>query len=285
MHLKPIPTTLFGGTGRSVTRVGLGGEGVLRTNDRSAEAAEVIRAALAAGIGYFDSARVYADSECYYGSIWGEDPAARRMVFQASKSAVRGKAGALSELDQTLKRLQTDYLDLWQIHDVRTPEDIAMIGGPGGALEAFVEAKASGRVRFIGVTGHREPEILTRAVEDWPVDAVMMPVNPVEGVLGGFLTSTLPAARKKGVAVIAMKVLGASHYLKPHFGLTAERLIRYALSQEITLAIVGCSGPEEVRILAEAGGDPSPLTEEEQHQLHEIFRPYARKLAYYRGIG
>ena len=121
-----------------------------------------------------------------------------RRVFQASKSAVRGKAGALAELDQTLKRLQTDYLDLWQIHDIRTPEDIEMIGGPGGALEAFVEAKASGRVRFIGVTGHRQPEILTRAVEDWPVDAVMMPVNPVEGVLGGFLTSTLPAAREKG---------------------------------------------------------------------------------------
>jgi aryl-alcohol dehydrogenase-like predicted oxidoreductase len=284
MHSKSLPTVLFGATGRTVTRAGLGGEGVLRTNDRGAEAGEVIRAALAAGIGYFDSARVYADSEVYYGSIWGAEPATRRTVFQASKSAARGKAGALNELDQTLKRLQTDYLDLWQIHDVRTPQDLAMIGGPGGALEAFVEAKASGRVRFIGVTGHRQPEILTRAVEDWPVDAVMMPVNPVEGVLGGFLTSTLHAAREKGIAVIAMKVLGASHYLKPQFGLTADRLIRYALSQGITLAIVGCSSPEEVRTLAEAGRDPAPLSEPEQHQLHEIFRPYARKLAYYRGV-
>ena len=284
MHSKPIPTVLFGATGQTVTRVGLGGEGVLRTNDRGAEAGEVIHAALAAGIGYFDSARVYADSEVYYGSIWGADPAARRTVFQASKSAVRGKAGALAELNQTLTRLQTDYLDLWQIHDVRTPQDLAMIGGPGGALEAFVEAKASGRVRFIGVTGHREPEILTRAVDDWPVDAVMMPVNPVEGILGGFLTSTLHAARKKGIAVIAMKVLGASQHLKPQFGLTADRLIRYALSQQITLAIVGCSGPQEVRTLAEAGRDPAPLTAEEQHQLHEIVRPYARKLAYYRGV-
>lgn len=284
MHTQSIPATLFGATGQTVTRVGLGGEGVLRTNDRGAEAGEVIRAALAAGICYFDSARVYANSECYYGSIWGADPAMRRKVFQASKSAVRGRAGALTELDQTLKRLQTDYLDLWQIHDIRTPQDLAMIGGPGGALEAFVEAKASGRVRFIGVTGHREPEILARAVEDWPVDAVMMPVNPVEGILGGFLTSTLRAARKRGVAVIAMKVLGASHYLKPQFGLTAERLIRYALSQEITLAIVGCSSPAEVRTLAEAGRDPAPLTEEEQRQLHETVKPYARELAYYRGL-
>ena len=284
MHSKSIPIALFGATPQPVTRVGLGGEGVLRTNGRGAEAVEVIHAALDAGIGYFDSARVYADSELYYGSVWGADPAARRKVLQASKSAVRGKAGALAELDQTLKRLQTDYLDLWQIHDIRTEEDLAMIGGPGGALEAFVAAKASGRVHFIGVTGHREPEILTRAVEDWPVDAVMMPVNPVEGILDGFLTSTLPAARKKGVAVIAMKVLGASHYLKPQIGLTPERLIRYALSQDITLAIVGCSGPAEVHTLALAGCDPAPMNAEEQNQLHDIFRPYARKLAYYRGV-
>lgn len=280
----PIPTVPFGAAPQAVTRVGLGGEGVLRTNGRGPEAAEVIRAALDAGIGYFDSARVYADSELYYGSIWGSDPAARQRVFQASKSAVRGKAGALAELDQTLKRLRTDYLDLWQIHDIRTPEDLEMIGGPGGALEAFLEAKASGRVRFIGVTGHREPAILTRAVEDWPVDAVMMPVNPAEGVLGGFLTETLPAARKKGIAVIAMKVLGASHYLKPQLGLTAGRLIRYALAQDITLAIVGCAGPVEVQSLAEAGRDPARMGAEERDRLHEIFRPYARKLAYYRGV-
>jgi aryl-alcohol dehydrogenase-like predicted oxidoreductase len=282
MNQKSIPTHLFGATGQPVTRVGLGGEGVLRTNGRGIEAMEVIREALEAGIGYFDSARVYADSELYYGSVWGADPAARRKVFQASKSAVRGEAGALAELDQTLKRLRTDYLDLWQIHDIRTPQDIEMIAGPGGALEAFVKAKASGRVRFIGVTGHRKPEILTRAVEEWPVDAVMMPVNPVEGLLEGFLTSTLPAARKKGIAVIAMKALGASHYLR--FGIPPDLLIRYALSRDVTLAIVGCSGPAEVRTLAEAGRDPTPLTEEEVKQVHEIFRPHAQKLAYYHGV-
>jgi aryl-alcohol dehydrogenase-like predicted oxidoreductase len=284
MTLTSIPNVPFGSTGRSVTRVGLGGEGVLRTNGRAAEANEVIRTAVDAGIAYFDSARVYADSELYYGSVWGADPAARQRVFQASKSAVRGKAGALAELDQTLKRLRTDYLDLWQIHDIRTTADLAMIAGPGGALEAFLEAKASGRVRFIGVTGHREPDILTSAVEEWPVDAVMMPVNPVEGILGGFLTSTLPAARKKGIAVIAMKVLGASHYVKPQLDLTADRLIRYALAQDITLAIVGCSNPVEVRTLAEAGCDPVPMAAEEQDRLHEMVRPYTRKLAYYRGV-
>lgn len=285
MITPSIPTVPFGRSDRQVTRVGLGGEGVLRTMGRMPEAVEVIRAARAAGIGYFDSARVYADSERYYGGVWGDDPADRAAVFQASKSAARGRTGAAAELEQSLQRLQTDRLDLWQIHDIRTARDIAMIEEPGGALEAFVEARASGRVRFIGVTGHRDPEVLAAAVERWPVDAVMMPVNPAEGVLGGFLTETLAAARAKGVAVIAMKVLGASHHLNPALGITAERLIRYALAQPVTLAIVGCADPLQVQVLAEAGRDPNPMPPEEIAALHDLFRPHASRLAYYRGVG
>jgi aryl-alcohol dehydrogenase-like predicted oxidoreductase len=285
MSALRLPTVAFGQTAHTVTRVGLGGEGILRTTGRPAEAAEVIRAARAAGIAYFDSARVYADSERYYGAVWEADPAGRAMSFQASKSAARGRSGAAAELEQSLQRLQTDTLDLWQIHDIRTPQDIAMIEEPGGALEAFLDARASGRVRCIGVTGHRDPEILAAAVERWPVDAVMMPVNPVEGLLGGFLTETLAAARAKGIAVIAMKVLGASHHLNPALGITAERLIRYALAREVTLAIVGCSSPNEVKTLAEAALAPHPMPPEEIDALHELFRPHYRKLAYYRGVG
>jgi len=285
MSALRLPTVAFGQTAHTVTRVGLGGEGILRTTGRPAEAAEVIRAARAAGIAYFDSARVYADSERYYGAVWGADPAGRAASFQASKSAARGRTGAAAELEQSLQRLQTDTLDLWQIHDIRTPQDIAMIEEPGGALEAFLDARASGRVRCIGVTGHRDPEVLATAVERWPVDAVMMPVNPVEGLLGGFLTETLAAARAKGIAVIAMKVLGASHHLSPALGITADRLIRYALAQDVTLAIVGCSSPLEVKTLAEAALDPHPMTPEEIASLHDRFRPHCRKLAYYRGVG
>jgi predicted aldo/keto reductase-like oxidoreductase len=189
----------------------------------------------------------------------------------------------LADLEDTFTKMGTDRLDLWQIHDVRTEADLKMISGPGGALEAFLEAKASGKVRFIGVTGHQDPGILTRAVEDWPVDSVMMPVNPAEGALNGFLDCTLPLAREKGVAVIGMKILGQSHYLQPERGLTADLLIRYALSQQIHVAIVGCSSPEEVRTLADAGRDPRPMSGEEQRTLVDAFRPHARRLAFYRG--
>jgi aryl-alcohol dehydrogenase-like predicted oxidoreductase len=278
MQMRP-----FGKTGTQVSVVGLGGEGILRTygQDRTAEA--VIREALDQGITYYDCAKAYAGSEGYYGLIWSKDPEARSSVFQAGKSAERTKQGALAELDDTLSTMQIDHLDLWQIHDVRTEDDFHRIAGPGGALEAFLEARAAGKTRFIGVTGHHDPEILTRAVKEWPVDSVLLPVNPVEGALGGFLDTTLPAARERGIAVVGMKVLGASHYLAPQSGLTADVLVRFALSQAVDLVVVGCSSPEQVRMLANTGREFEPLTLSEQKQLVDSFRPYARRLAYYRG--
>jgi aryl-alcohol dehydrogenase-like predicted oxidoreductase len=280
----PIEQRIFGKTHQAVTCVGLGGEGVLRTHGREQEARAVLQAAIDQGITYFDSARVYADSELYYGKLWGKYPEIRATIFQASKSASRDKSGAMADLKQSLERLQTDYLDLWQIHDVRTPQDLAMISAPGGALEAFAEAKSAGKVRFMGVTGHHDPKILTQAVRSWPVDAVMMPVNPVEGILGGFLTETLPAARKKNMAVIGMKVLGAAHYLLPRTQITAAALIRYALSFDIDVAIVGCSTPAEVKSLAETGRMAMSLPEKERGYLLSVFKPIARRLAYYRGV-
>lgn len=274
----------FGKTGQEVTCVGLGGEGVLRTHGRDEAARAVIDEALRQGLTYFDCARAYAGSETYYGSRWGADPAARQNIFQTSKSASRDRVGAWEDLRQSLANLQTDYLDLWQIHDVRTDEELKQIESVGGALETFLEARDQGLIRHIGVTGHHDPHVLTRAVNNWPVDAVLLPVNPVEGLLGGFLDSTLAAAQKKGLAVIGMKILGAGYYLQPGLGTSAEELIRYALSQEITVAIVGCSTPGEVQTLAALGRNPEPLSPQEQENLLERFRPYARRLAYYRGV-
>jgi len=284
MPLQPIAAREFGRTGRTVTMVGLGGEGVLRTYGRTQEAAAVIRTAVDEGITYFDCARVYADSELYYGAIWKACPEKRAGLFQASKSASRDKKGALADLENSLRRLQTDHLDLWQIHDVRTDSDFNRIAGPDGALEAFTAAKASGKVRHIGVTGHHDPRILTRAVSEWPLDSVMMPVNPAEAAIGGFLTSTLPAAREKNMAVIGMKILGAGHYILPEGDITAGLLIRFAASYDITVAIVGCSSAAEVHTLAQIGRDFIPLSEDQKILLTERFRPLAERLAFYRGV-
>jgi aryl-alcohol dehydrogenase-like predicted oxidoreductase len=272
----------FGAGEATVTPVGLGGEGVLRTTGRQPEAAAVIREALAQGITYFDSAVAYAGSQGYYGSVWRDDPAARAGVFQTSKSAQRSREGAWAELQQSLRTLGVDHLDLWQIHDLRETAEFEAIAGPGGALEAFRQAKDQGLVRNIGVTGHHDPHLLTRAVLSWPVDAVLLPVNPVEACLEGFADETLPAAREKGLAIIAMKVLGAGHYLAPQAGVDAPTLIRFALGQGVTTVIVGCADPRQVGELAQAGA-MGPLLPAELERLKEFYRPYARRLAFYRG--
>ncbi|MDZ7665035.1 MAG: aldo/keto reductase [Desulfotignum sp.] len=284
-NIALIDRHLFPGSNKHITRVGLGGEGILRTTEKDRQAHAVINEAVNQGITYYDSARVYMDSEVYYGKFWQDHQKERESIFHTSKSADRTRQGALAELRQTLERLNTSYLDLWQIHDVRDQKDLDLISEKGGALEAFLEAKELGLVRHIGVTGHHDPQILTQAVQMWPVDAVLMPVNPVEEIIGGFLTHTLEAARKKGIAVIGMKVLGAKHYIAKDAGITADLLIRFALSCDITLAIVGCSTPDEVRELASAGSRQIPLTPAQRKAIVKPFIPVAEKLAFYRGSG
>ncbi len=279
-----IATRLFGKSGPAISQVGLGGEGVLRTFGRGQEARAVIEEAAGQGITYFDTAPAYSGSQSYYGSFWQGQAHLRASIFQTSKSAERSYDEAKADLKDSLRTLGLDRLDLWQIHDVRSRQDIEEIEGLGGALRAFLEAKESGLVRFLGVTGHHDPSILLYAVENWPVDSVLMPVNPAEAVLGGFLDRVMPAAMDRGLAVIGMKVLGASHYISPQHGLTAELLLRFALSRQISTAIVGCSSPAEVAGLAETGRRFQPLSDGEEKMLLEVFRPHARRLAYYRGV-
>jgi aryl-alcohol dehydrogenase-like predicted oxidoreductase len=265
-------------------RVGLGGEGVLRTEGRSGEALAVLTAAYEAGIRYYDSAPAYAGSERYYGLFWAQHAEKKDLTFQTSKSGQRSAYRASEDLAETLTRMGRDHLGLWQIHDVRDAADIREIEGPGGALLAFYHARETGTVRGIGVTGHYDPAVLLHAVTHWDIDTVLLPVNPVEAAIGGFTDHVIPAARERGIGIIGMKTLGAGNYIRPGSGLSPEALIRFALSQDVDLVIVGCSTADEARVLARIGEEHTAMSEEDQAQLIETVRPYAHRLAYYRGV-
>lgn len=265
-------------------RIGLGGEGVLRTEGRESEALAVLSAAYDFGIRYFDSAPAYAGSEHYQGLFWKQHPERKRETFQAGKSAKRDGASAEKDLARTLSRMGRDHLGLWQIHDVRDEDDIRQLEAKGGALGTFYTARETGVARGVGVTGHHDPAFLLHAVTNWDVDAVLLPVNPVEAVIGGFLDKVIPAARERGIGVIGMKVLGAGHYLDPDRGLSLENLIRFALSQDVDLVIVGCSTPGEVLALSRFGKEHKPMDDDEQAHMIETVRPSAERLAYYRGV-
>jgi len=275
-----LPQKTLGRTGYSATRLGLGGEGVLRTfgYDRQAEA--VIEAALAAGINYFETARAYSGSEAYLGrSLKGR----RDQIFLTSKSHGRTFKEAMAHLSITLKNLQTDYLDLWQVHDLRTMEEVEALGVAGGALEAFHHARQRGWVRFIGVTGHHDPEVLRRALTLFEFDTALLPVNPAEPQHASFLPLAQEAAAK-GMGVIAMKTLCRGQL--PQMAEEPDRLVRellaYALSQSVTLAVVGADSAKQVEHLAAAVREFTPMTPEEALRLEAAVAPYARQLMYYK---
>jgi aryl-alcohol dehydrogenase-like predicted oxidoreductase len=244
----------------------------------------MLSAAYESGIRYYDAAPAYADSERYQGLFWRQNPSAAAATFQASKSAERDADGARADLARTLTRLGRDDLGLWQIHDIRTRSDLRQLEGRGGALSAFLEARESGTVRGIGVTGHNDPEVLKEAVARWDIDTVLLPVNPVEAAIGGFLDRVTMAARERGIGVIGMKVLGAGNYIFPDAGITADLLIRFALAQPVDMIVTGCSSAAEAQALAAAARAPGPLEAGEQDALVEKMRPYAKRVAYYRGV-
>jgi aryl-alcohol dehydrogenase-like predicted oxidoreductase len=273
----PLPQRVLGSTGIEVTILGLGGEGVLRTFGYDQEAQAMIAAALEAGIIYFETARAYSGSEVYLGkALQGR----RGEIFLTSKSHGRTREEAEEHLATTLRNLQTDHLDLWQIHDVRTKSDLAALTAPGGGLEAFRWAKEEGYARFIGVTGHHDPDILRQALDLYEFDTVLLPVNPAEPRSRSFL----PLAREaldRGLGVIGMKVLARGLITQIELAPVRD-YVHYALSQPVSLVVIGCDTPEHVRELVAAVQEFQPLPKEEQERLEEAVIPFARGLMYYK---
>jgi aryl-alcohol dehydrogenase-like predicted oxidoreductase len=272
-----LPLRHLGKTGVSVTRLGLGGEGILRTFNREKEALAMIEAALEAGINYFESARAYSGSEAYLGQgLKGH----RERIFLTSKSHGRTYQEAMAHLTITLKNLDTDHLDLWQVHDVRTIAEVEALGAPGGVLEAFQEAKQKGWTRFIGVTGHEDQAVLRRALELYDFDTVLLPVNPAESHHRSFLPLAAWAL-ERGLGVVGMKVLCRGLLAKVEVA-PVQDLVTYALSQPVSLVVIGADSPGQVKELAAAAQNFAPMSLEAQARLEEAALPHALRAMYYK---
>jgi aryl-alcohol dehydrogenase-like predicted oxidoreductase len=274
-----IPKRKLGKTGAAVTILGLGGEGVLRTQGYEKQAYALINRAIDLGINYFESARAYADSEIYYGLALQER---RKEIFLNSKSHARDKKGALQHLHETLRNMKTDYLDLWQVHDVRTEEDVQEIFSARGALAAFIEARAKGLVRFIGVTGHHDPEILKRCMEQFNFDTVLLPINPAEPHFQSFIETVLPLARKKNMGIIAMKVYWRGFATKIPGVSSLEPFLRFAFSHPISTAVIGCDNISQLEENVRFAASFKAMPKKEMQSLVEQTAPYARSLMYYK---
>jgi aryl-alcohol dehydrogenase-like predicted oxidoreductase len=245
---RPAPSSerLLGRTGQPVLPVSLGGEGILRTTGRMREAVPVILEAMRLGVRYCDTAPAYQQSQDYYGAAFKEaGPACRDSIFLASKTHQRSREESLRLLDDSLRRLGTDHLDLWQLHDLRYFEELDEIFGRGGAIEAIELARAERRVRFAGITGHHDPAVLVEAMRRYPFDSVLCAINPADRARLSFLESVVPVARQQQMGIVGMKVLGAGRIVADGVA-DAPELIRYAASHADTV-IIGCWSVEQVR--------------------------------------
>ncbi|NLX57496.1 MAG: aldo/keto reductase [Phycisphaerae bacterium] len=256
--MSRLPTRPLGRTGVNVTVLGLGGVTYNLLPD--AEAAAVVHRAIDLGIGYIDTAHSYKDSEQKIGQVM---PERRDEVFLATKTTSRTRAGMAADIEESLKRLRTDRLDCVQLHDFKDEDDLRAVLEPDGALKAIEQFRADGTVRFVGITGHRDPDILARAMAEYPFDTVLCALGAVHGAVRPFAPAVLSAARQHGVGVVGMKVM-AYAFLKDH----AERALRYVMGlPDVATAVVGMDNIAQVEANVAVARACRPLSSEEEASL------------------
>jgi uncharacterized protein len=235
-----VPKKPLGHTGVQVSAIGLGGYH-LGSAETDQSANEIVAKAIDHGINFFDNAWEYHDglSEERMGkALKGK----RDQVLVMTKVCTHGrdKKVAMRMLEESLRRLQTDHLDVWQIHEVVYDNDPDLIFAANGAAEALAAAKQQGKVRFIGFTGHKDPDIhLKMLSHDFPFDTIQMPLNCCDATFRSFETHVLPEANRRGMAAFGMKSLGGSGELVRHGAVTAEQGLRYAMSLPVATTISG----------------------------------------------
>ncbi len=279
----PIPTRPLGNTGHAATLFALGGEGVLRTHGRMAEAVAVIHRSLDLGVNYCDTAPAYASSMDYYGAALGER---RRQLFLASKTADRTRDGSLKILDDSLRRLRTDHLDLWQLHDLRTISELDTIFSKRGAIHALTEAREQGRVRFLGLTGHHDPAVLLEAIRRFDFDTVLVALNVADVHRRSFAQTLLPEAARRGMGVIGMKVFAAGSLVAPGGLCTPAEAMHYVLSLAGgSTVIIGCRPPAEVESNVRAACEFSLLPDMSMRVLEQRVRAREAEFTSYKRAG
>src|ERR1700756_5802431 len=224
-----VPHRPLGKTGVMVSCLGVGGYHLGSIKEEK-ESTELVARAMDAGGDFFDNCWEYHDgvSEERLGrALKGK----RDQAFVMTKVCTHGRTKdvAMKQLEESLRRLQTDHLDLWQIHEVVYWNDPEMIFAPNGAAEALAAAKQQGKVRFVGFTGHKNPAIhLKMLAHDFPFDTVQMPLNALDATFRSFQKQVLPEAQKRGVAVLGMKSLGGSGEIAVNGAVTPEEGLGYA---------------------------------------------------------
>ena len=259
---------LFGKTGVRFPIFSFGAQRIVDSHGCSeSQAVKIMNRALDRGIRYFDTAWVYSggQSEERVGKVAKHR---RKEMWIATKTITRTAKESRLQLEVSLRRLQTDHIDEWRLHNIYSLEELDKVTGPGGSLEAAIRARDGGLVRYISISGHSNPSVQIEALNRFPFDSVLCAVSALDHFILSFAEEFLPVANARGVAVIGMKVMGLG-VLAPFY----EKALRYTLGLPISTAIVGMETMEQLEKNLAMAENFKPLTDEERLEFFREIMP------------
>lgn len=268
----PLPRRKLGKTGLEVSMLSLGGWHMGADPDEK-KAVALVRRAVELGINFLDNAWLYHDgrSEEFLGKALD---GIRDKVCVMTKGHERTRAGAARQIDESLKRLRTDRIDLWQFHQVESAEIAESLFAEGGAMAAAEAALKAGKILHLGFTGHRDPAAHLRALDDPRIETIQMPINPVDAHYLSFQKGPFPKAREKGVGVIAMKTLSGGNALKKNL-YTVDESLRYVWTVGPDVLVSGMTSIEELEHNVALAKAFTPMNDAEKQALLDKCRAMA----------
>jgi aryl-alcohol dehydrogenase-like predicted oxidoreductase len=276
-----MPKRLLGKTGYQVGIFSLGGQATLERPGTEKESIKIINRAIDLGVNYIDTAAAYGQgiSETYIGKVMRER---RNEVFLATKTHNRSYDGSMKLLEKSLKQLQTDRIDLWQLHNVRTEDDLKKIFASDGAIKALEEARRSGLVRFLGITGHYDPWVLKKGIDEYNFDCILMALNAADRHNKSFIDNLLPFAVQKNLGIIGMKIPARGRIFRDGGITSMKQAMEYVLTLPVSTIIVGISTLNELEENVRIAKNFKPLSEKEMRELEELTKPYFDDAAWFK---
>ncbi len=302
--LGAMPTRNLGKTGYKVGIFSLGGQAAIEKANNFDVTVPLIHRALDLGVNYIDTSSIYGGPERWSEQYVGQVMKTRRgEAFLATKTKERTREGSLRMIEKSLKLLNTDHVDLWQLHDVGLQHDVDAIFARGGAMEALIEMQQQGVVRYLGVTGHYRPDALIEAVNRHPFDTILMSLNPADVHLHSFQEKLLPLVVEKQMGIIGMKVPSRGRLLsswtpppveaQKHMWegsaiatrpgvMTMADAMNYALTHPVSTIIVGCDNIAQLEQNVAIAREFTPLSGAQMAALNEAAAPVAEQSLFFR---
>jgi aryl-alcohol dehydrogenase-like predicted oxidoreductase len=300
-----MPTRNLGKTGYKVGIFSLGGQAALEKSNNESVAVPIVERALDMGVNYIDTSSIYGGPERWSEQYVGKVMKRRRSeAFLATKTKERTRDGSMQMIEKSLKLLQTDHVDLWQLHDIGTMTDINEIFAKGGAMEALLEARDQKIVRYLGITGHYRPDALIEAIHRHDFDTILMAVNAADPHHYSFSEQLLPLAVEKQMGIIGMKVPARGRLLsswtpppieqQKHSWegmaiqattggtLDMRQAMYYSLSLPVSTVIIGCDSIPQLEENVQLAREFTPFNQQQLAALTEKATPVAKQSLFFR---